>query len=120
MPRSPIQPKELYERSPICFATAWDLRDEVTEANPDELLRVFQRNRDCSSFTPWQQGFTPKEHREMMDRERARQWQAERERADRDWRRQQRRDDVRWRIFELLAVGVIVPLAIIIATLVLR
>ena len=35
------------------------------------------------------QGFTPKEHCEMMDRELMFKWQAEREEADRKWRAKQ-------------------------------
>ena len=48
-----------------------------------------------------------KEHREMMDRDRMLQWQAQREDADREWRERQRNDDKRWRRIELIVIGVI-------------
>ena len=48
---------------------------------------VIGKDRDCKDdFVRWRQGFSPKEHREMMDRERMLRWQAEREEADRSYR----------------------------------
>ena len=46
------------------------------------VLEVISKDRTCpkrkqaDGFTRWQQGFTPKEHREMLDRERMQEWQA--------------------------------------------
>lgn len=63
------------------------------ESSADEHIlrwRVMHRQRVCNAFTPWQQGFTPKEHREMVDR----QWMIDREdRRDKEMRdREDRRD----------------------------
>ncbi len=89
----PGSPRHSQERAPICFVQSVDLqaellgglepnyppgsvkRSEIIDAAPGDLvLELFQRERsDCDAnqeFTPWQQGFTPKEHREMLDRER--------------------------------------------------
>ena len=32
------------------------------------MLKVISTKRCCKSFIKWEQGFTPKEHREMVDR----------------------------------------------------
>lgn len=102
---------------PICFMRAADLRGErehpprmgvvIYEEDPykgwpsegEQNLAVITQERVCDSFTEWQQGFTPKEHREIMDR---REW--------REWQERQRRDDKRWRIIELIVFGVIAVL----------
>ena len=99
-----------YVGQPMCFARAFRLRvehnkktKERTEATQkgeehesptkDLLAKavadVVRVERECSSYTPWIQGFTPKEHRERLDGERMLQWQAEREDADRKWRSSQ-------------------------------
>jgi hypothetical protein len=95
---------------PKCFVNATDFEYECLERTTGEntpeqtLLMVIKRDRECSQYRDWVQGFTPKEHREMIDAERLRQWQAKREDADREWRERQRildlasRDDEhRWR-----------------------
>ena len=48
------------------------------------------QERECTFFTKWQQGFTPKEHREMIDRQAMLKWQTEREDIDKKWQIQQR------------------------------
>jgi hypothetical protein len=40
-------------------------RDDVAK----EVSGEIQQDRKCRFFTKWRQGFTPKEHREMLDRE---------------------------------------------------
>ena len=82
---------ELHDQQPICFALANDLKvefdNETKERNSTvSAFNVLAKGRDCNSFTKWQQGFTPKEHREMLDREEMLEWQAAREDADRKWR----------------------------------
>jgi hypothetical protein len=37
----------------------------------------------------WHQGFTPKEHQEMIDRDKMLKWQADREDADKKWQTKQ-------------------------------
>ncbi len=100
-----------YETIPLCFAMELDFSSVVdTEARirrmRDSGRRPYERDiirdilweeQECSSWRKWQQGFTPKEHREMMDRERMLTWQADREENDRKWRDEQRRSDLEWR-----------------------
>jgi hypothetical protein len=90
-----------YQPLPLCFDLQFPLADELGEkffdAPVPAVLEVIRKNRDCPAFTPWQQGFTPKEHREMLDREKMLQWQLDREEEDRRWRDEQRREDQRWR-----------------------
>lgn len=98
----------IYEE-PICFMRFCDLKAEYRMTK--DLLSILRKDRECDS-TDWKQGFTPKEHREMMDREKMLKWQAEREESDRKWRSAQE-----WKlvivagIFTLIG-GVIVALVI--------
>ncbi|MFC1968596.1 hypothetical protein ACFLVX_04335 [Chloroflexota bacterium] len=102
-----------YQKTPICFAMAWNLMPEVEQAAQKQskdqsddsekyVLRAIQKDRICPpegkelGFTDYQQGFTPKEHREMLDRK---EW--------RDWQERQRKEDKRWRLIELIVIGII-------------
>jgi len=119
-----------YRHIPICFARAYPLQDELPNlAKPyldyptDMVLEVISKDRPCpDGYTKWQQGFTPKEHREMLDSQKMLQWQAEREDADRAWRERQdrladeRAENRHWR--EIAIVGVLVGGAAIVAQIV--
>ncbi len=103
----PFEASEIYDK-PICFAQAYDLSSEQWKVHrgqrspsqaidgdlgisPADTLKVITDERGCNSFTKWQQGFAPKEIREMMDREKFLELQAK-----------QRRDDKIWRIIEII------------------
>jgi hypothetical protein len=74
-------------RSSLCFMQAARLDLEVQAHNkatfgPDmgigalSIVAVIQKpDRNCSKWRAWVLGFSPKEHREMMDRERMLKWQ---------------------------------------------
>lgn len=82
---------------PLCFVQSYNLYDEVKTAGGKPELdyvivkSIIDQDRQCNSFIKWQQGFTPKEHREMIDREAMRKWQAEREESGRKWMTHQQR-----------------------------
>jgi hypothetical protein len=89
-----------HEGEPLCFVQANDLRKEFWETthrehptyqivDSDSIVEVLLRDRECKDFVKWQQGFTPKEHREMLDRLEQRRWQEGREDTDRKWRSKQ-------------------------------
>ena len=68
---------ELHFQEPLCFAGAYDLKNEFAEEQMGTVTRawsVISRERDCQQHTEWIQGFTPKEHREMLDRRWERKW----------------------------------------------
>jgi hypothetical protein len=50
-----------------------DFRKEIgaRSAEPSDwpLVDILEQERICSEYEKWQQGFTPKEHREMLDRQ---------------------------------------------------
>jgi hypothetical protein len=87
----------IYEDLPICFVMAFDLASECKSADRNDLIAVMKKERDCQSSTAWLQGFSPKEHREMLNEKMMREWQANREDADRAWRNQQAEDERKWR-----------------------
>ena len=85
-----------YREAPICLARANDLWVEsgitaqtVCYGNVDEIRLAIQKERICQPFVEWKQGFTPKEHQEMIDRKVMLEWQAKREEADRKWHSRQ-------------------------------
>lgn len=58
--------------APKCFIRKADLQKEVL-SDPDSILtygeavkKCIQKDRACEAFTLWRQGFTPKEHRQML------------------------------------------------------
>lgn len=79
---------------------------ETTETHPYDNPRavtraavryVISRERDCTEFIEWHPGFTPQDHRRMLDQR----WREAQEDA-------RRRSERRWRLFEmgmLLLVG---------------
>ena len=84
----------LHEKIPLCFARYHYLGDAIKSIqhkdNPfNEVTTIIQADINCSEFIEWQQGFTPKEHREMVDRDKMLKLQNDREVADRKWRDKQ-------------------------------
>jgi hypothetical protein len=86
-----------FANPPICFVQAFNLGDEFSvepsQILPEMALDVLKNERDCGErelFTSWQQGFTPKEHREMLDRQRRLQQEEDIRRAI--WAREDARD----------------------------
>ena len=57
-----------HESLPVCFMAAVNLRAEATGEDPVHVLEIVNRERQCAAFTNWNVGYTPKEHREMLDR----------------------------------------------------
>mgnify|MGYP001618254105 CR=1 FL=1 len=100
-----------YLLMPICFVRAWNLFEEFNlgpnpgyaTLAPDLVWKVITKPRPCANsesklgFVKWEQGFTPKEHREMLDRERLLKLQFDREDADRLWRERQEEREHKWR-----------------------
>jgi len=90
------------EHIPICFAQVRDFREEIikekgaSDLDSVDVIPFVSQEIDCNSFTKWIQGLTPKEHREMLDRQ---EW--------RDWQERQRKSDRYWRIVELIVLGFI-------------
>jgi len=94
------------EPIPVCFINCFNIKEEVEvlrKAAHDEptqnsygqhisphwgnyVKQVLNTERECEYFIEWQQGFTPKEHREMMDRQFMMKMEEERRRNDRKWR----------------------------------
>jgi hypothetical protein len=83
-----------FEPTPVCFINSFNIKEEIEilrKAAHDEpsqdsiggyipphweihVKAVLNTERKCQSFRKWQQGFTPKEHKEMADRDRERVW----------------------------------------------
>ncbi len=83
---------------PSCFARSFPLGQEVKERHEElqaanksvpvshAVLDVIGKDRECRHFVKWQRGFTPKEHREMIDRDEWRKWQEDQRSSDKKWR----------------------------------
>lgn len=106
-----------HECCPYCFVKAFPIEDEMRgagSAEQDRFLQVIKLERNCQRFISWQQGLSPKEHREMdlqaklMEaqnairresqaredaiHEQARRWQLE----DRAWQEEWKEKDRAW------------------------
>jgi hypothetical protein len=74
----------IHEELPLCFAGEVDLRQgfkvldtkyksiNTPRVNEATVQEIVVKERECKAFTKWQQGFTPKEHKEMIDKEQER------------------------------------------------
>lgn len=117
------------EPIPVCFVNRFNIGEEVKvlrkgaddEVRPDaygqiaedwegDVKQVLNRERVCEDFINWQQGFSPKEHREMVERKRMQEWEMRREEADRKWRMEEekRRSRDEWKRYVFLAIMTIV------------
>lgn len=95
----------LHEKIPLCFAIQPYLGNATKNIkdrdNPfEEVKTIIKSNNDCKGFTDWQQGFTPKEHREMLDRQELRNWQEKQRKNDRWFRF--------WEILAFILAGAVV------------
>lgn len=93
----PELPEEQHEDAPICFVQAYNLKAEMVSSRPEAFIAVLQNDRDCDRFNPWQQGFGPKEHVDMMQQQALLEWQRAREEAEREWRERQAAQEHEWR-----------------------
>ncbi len=116
-----LQGNHVFFPDPICFARAVHLEREINNCrgwSPDEAhAGVVAEERTCSAYTPWQQGFSPKEHREMLVAQQMLEAQREQQQLDREWREHQAAEDRAWksretwyRRVEILSVIVLAPL----------
>jgi hypothetical protein len=117
-------PQQLHgARTPICFARKIPLAKmayerlgemeklpDVKFGLSDGVLGIIQQERICSEFIKWIPGSTPKEHREMMDRERMLQREDRRDREQREWQERQERKRFNWNIiiFGLIVTAILV------------
>jgi hypothetical protein len=98
----------VYERYPICSVRRCDLEAEYRDGQEvftnndgsDSAKAVIQKARDCEFFIPWRMGFTPQQHRELLDMQMDREWREQRLQEDRAWRDEQARLEREWRTEE--------------------
>lgn len=86
----------------VCFMRAANLKQELDaetgyQSGHELHRRVINKQRECSQFTDWVQGFSPREHQEMIRQEKLLEWQRDREKDDREWRDKQAERDRTWR-----------------------
>ena len=112
-----------HEKQPLCFARVHSFSDDFKKAIKENIpedgrvKQIIQKERQCDKSTDWQQGFTPKEHREMLDREWMIRQEEKRDQDARDWQSQESQRNRKWRLAEfliaVLALGLIVLAAFI-------
>lgn len=80
----------VYDEWPVCFVRAANFRVEMEDnsATPHRK-RVLNQPRECDQFTPWHQGFSPKEHVEMKMLDEQKQWQRDEAAEQRRWQERQ-------------------------------
>ena len=89
--------KQRYVLVPVCFVRSINIKEEAKllwhddKRKRDEpdwsgyVKKIINAERECKPFTEWHQGFEPKEHQEMLDRQWQLDYQAKREKEDRDY-----------------------------------
>jgi hypothetical protein len=103
--RASGEKQQRHDLDPVCFVGAFNLPAELTARTPAGYVAVVSKERACGEFTPWQQSYSPREHKEMLitqqlqkyqeeQREKDRQWQAEQRERDRLWQEQQKTKDL--------------------------
>jgi hypothetical protein len=115
---------EAAERMPVCAEDKIDFFDVLQSrktysppatVTPDEIVGMLGEERECHTWVQFNQLLTPKEHREMLDR----QWMYEQEEKriteDRKWRSNERMWTHIWHVIDLLVLGVMVATATIVA-----
>lgn len=66
---------EHYNKYPVCFRRAAKLKDEAYKHKvpwQEQIKLVITGKRPCAHQTDWEQGFTPKEHQEVINRKQLR------------------------------------------------
>jgi len=108
-----------------CFVRAQDLAREehqwLTEKDPLNIanLKVIEADRDCQSFTPWLQGFNPKEHAERQFHEMLRNEQRQREERSLQFHetlRNEQRHHEKWSLGIALGAVIISAVGIIVGS----
>lgn len=74
----------MFEETPLCFQMVITF-DRARCSDKAGRLSAIQEERECSEFTEWRVGFTPKEHREMLDRQRMIEREDQRDREMREY-----------------------------------
>jgi hypothetical protein len=111
-----VSTEELHERWPICFENVVSLpllcKEKAKSRDPsrtdenynrrwiiqdEDIQEVLSEERCCSHWTEWRQGSTPKEHREMIDRQRLLEFQTKREDDWQKFQAQMTADDKKWK-----------------------
>lgn len=98
-----------------------DFNQEVENDPQYESIKfhdAINKERQCEGFVKWSQGFTPKEHQDMLDRQWKVEYERRRDQEDREWRDRKDKEDRRWKVLELIVMGGIVTLVSVIAQLV--
>ncbi len=93
---------------PICFLRKFELEQEYRKCQspghpnePKDFSTVINSQRQCDGFVKWVQGFSPREHHEIIEETELRENQREREEADCTWRErqaEQARRQARWMV----------------------
>ena len=92
-----------YSGVPICLVRSYPLHNEFAsqdQATHKEIFALLQKERNCTErdlFTPWQQGFSPREHREMLDNQRLLEFQTKREDNWQQFQTRLAEDNRKWR-----------------------
>jgi hypothetical protein len=75
----------IYEYPPFCLMSRAKFGSIPKGLNTsgvlgwDKLFEEFQKERECGDFTRWCQGYSPKEHQEMLEKTQLLKWQERQE-----------------------------------------
>lgn len=85
---------------PLCFAMRQELREQIMMQNGAQPEQIFASailmKHNCPEWIEWQQGFSPKEHREMRAAEDIRKATEEQRQREEKREQEQRQRDREW------------------------
>lgn len=87
-----------YYPVPICFRRAINILNLLgQDTSTGAIKELIGQERECSEFTEWDQGSSPKEHAEVLQQKALLEYQRQREQDDREWRERQTERENCWR-----------------------
>lgn len=120
-----------YAGSPFCFVNAFPLAEEIDRQDEKQSVQnrwkhVFWKERDCKESVEWRQGFTPREHKEIIEGEQLLEFQRGRDERQFTFQKEEseknrtfqlllERNAEKRHVRELAVMGGIVTLALIIS-----
>lgn len=103
LPRVDNNPEPIVYQFPVCLARRLtkEHRARMGDGEPHLVLPIIQNEWDCPKFTAWSQGFTPREHQEMINETELRKIEERRRDDDRRFQASQKRWD---RAFQIACI----------------
>ena len=79
----------LHQTVPLCFVRARDLKEYIGSKQAEQIRSRLNAAIECDEHVPWLQGYSPKEHREMLINDKLLSYERDRDLSARRWQEEQ-------------------------------